>query len=189
MKEIIKMLGVLTLICGVCGFLLATVRSNTKEQIEEQVLLNVKGPAVKNVLSGSTNDLIKDRKKVTISGKEMILFVGKKDGEVWSVAYELSSGGFGGDIGVMMGFNLTKDMMTGIGITTHKETPGLGSRIAEEGFTDNFRDKPLTETFKIGSDGGIIDAVSGATISSRGVCAAVSSGIEIYKDVKSKVTE
>lgn len=187
MKEIIKMLLVLTLISGVCGYLLASVRFLTKDRIEEQILLNVKGPAVKKVLPDSTNDLIKDRKEITIGKEKSIVFVGKKDGETWAIAYEVSSKGFGGNIGVMVGFDIKEDKLTGIAITTHKETPGVGSRTTEDTFTGNFIGKAITEKFSIKADGGIIDAVTGATISSRGVCAAVSDAIKEYKNVKSQI--
>ena len=106
MNEIAKMLIVLTAICGVCGFLLAGVKTATEVQIEEQILLNVKGPAVKQVLAGSTNDLIKDRKKIDVNGEEKLVFIGKKNNKPWAIAYEVISGGFGGDIGVIVGFEL-----------------------------------------------------------------------------------
>lgn len=187
MKEIVKMLIVLTLISGVCGFLLAGVRSATKDRIEEQVLLNVKGPAVKKVLADATNDLIKDRKEATIGTETGVVFVGKKGDELWAIAYEVSAKGFGGDIGVMVGFDVKSDLLTGIAITTHKETPGVGSRVSEDLFTGSFQGKTVTEKFSIKADGGIIDAVTGATISSRGVCEAVRHAIEAYKSVKGQV--
>ena len=187
MKEILKMLIVLTVICAVCGLLLATVKSKTEDRIEEQILLNVKGPAVSKVLRGSDNDLIKDRKTIKINGKEMVVFIGKKGNSPWAYAFETSGSGFGGDIGVITGFSLEKNILTGIGITTLKETPGLGARVTEDSFTKEFVDKPVNSDFKVKSDGGIIDAVSGATISSRGVCSAVRDAIAISKEVKNGI--
>lgn len=187
MKEIIKMLVVLTAISGICGFLLAGVRSATSERIEEQELLNVKGPAVKSVLSGSDNDFIKDRQVIELGGKKYTVFIGKKDGKPWAMAYEVSGKGFGGDIGVMLGFDLESDSLTGIGITLHKETPGLGSRITEETFSGGFKGRGADRDFKIKGDGGEIDAITGATVSSRGVCAAVNSGAQIYGNLKALI--
>ena len=189
MKEIAKMLIVLTSICGICGLLLATVKDSTKVRIEEQELLNVKGPAVKKVLAGSSNDLIKDRKKLKIKDKEIVVFVGKKNDQVWAIAYEVAGKGFGGDISLMVGFDVVSDKLTGIGVTLHKETPGLGSRIAEDGFASIFKGKEMGSAFKIKGDGGEIDAITGATISSRGVCSAVTRGIEIYNEIKSQVVK
>ena len=186
MKEYIKMIAVLSAITAVCGFLLAFIKNSTEERIEEQILLNVKGPAVSQVLKSSTNDLIKDRKEVVINDKKYIVFIGKKDNDTWAITFESSGCGFGGDI---VGYNLEDDILTGIGITTHKETPGLGSKVAESSFTSNFVDKSITDIFKIKSDNGIIDAVTGATISSKGVCTAVQKSVAIYPEIKEKILE
>ena len=189
MKEIIKMLVVLTGITGVCGFFLAGVRDFTKDQIQEQELTYVKGPAVKKVLEGCDNDPIKDRIEVVVEGETINVFIGKKDGKPWAVAYETSSAGFGGDIGVMMGVGLEDGALTDIGITTHKETPGLGSRVTEDAFSAGFKGKPLDSSFKVTGDGGIIDAISGATVSSKGVCAAVTRGAGLFGNIKTDVTK
>jgi electron transport complex protein RnfG len=187
MKENFRMLLVLTLICGACGFLLAGVRNGTMARIEEQVLSFVQGPAVQKVLASSENDLIKDRRKVETQGREIVVFVGKKSGEAWAVALESSAGGFGGDIGVMVGYDITEDKITGIGITTAAETPGIGLRVKEDAFTDRFKDKSVSDNIDLKSKGGVIDGLSGATVSSTGVCAAVRKNIEMYQDIKTKI--
>ncbi len=187
MKEIIKMLVVLTTICIVCGVGLALVKDGTEAQIREQVLLNVQGPAVNSVLKGSDNDLIKDSREITVGDQKIVLFTGKKKGIPWAYAYEVFATGFGGDIGVIVGFDINKPVLTGIGVTMCKETAGLGSLIKEPGFQDPFRNKALTTNFKVKKDDGVIDAISGATISSRGVCDAVQKAIDLSKDVKSKI--
>jgi len=187
MKEYIKMIVVLTVIAAGCGFLLTAVKVGTEERIEEQILFHVKGPAVKQVLASATNDLIKDRQEITIDGEKYIVFIGQKDGEPYAFAFEQGGEGFGGEIGVMVGFALEKDNLTGIGITTHKETPGLGSKVAEVSFTKNFMDKEVLHLFKIKQDGGVIDAVTGATYSSRGVCEAVEKGKKLSPKIKEEI--
>jgi electron transport complex protein RnfG len=186
-KQYIKMIVVLTGIATACGFLLSMVKQVTAVRIEEQILVNVKLPAVKTVLESSTNDLIRDRQTIKIDGQDYVVFIGIKDGKSWSVAFENKAPGFGGDIGVMVGFNLEKDVLTGIGILTHQETPGLGARISETAFTDNFKNKPITAVFKVKKENGEVDAVSGATNSSRGVCTAVQKCIAAYPAIKKKV--
>lgn len=185
--QYIKMIVVLTGIATVCGFLLSMVKQVTAVRIEEQILVNVKLPAIKTVLESSTNDLLGDRRMITMDGQDYVVFEGKKDGKTWAIAFEGKGTGFGGDIGVMVGFDLEKDVLTGIGILTHQETPGLGARISETMFTDNFKNKPITAVFKVKKDNGEVDAVSGATYSSRGVCSAVQQCIAAYPAVKKKV--
>ena len=187
MKDYIKMIVVLTVIAGVCGFLLATVKDVTEARIEEQILVNVKGPAVKRVLESSTNDTIQDRMEIALEDQKYTVFVGKKDGKTWAAAFESKGTGFGGEIGVMVGFDLEKDTLTGIGILTHQETPGLGARIVEPSFTSLFKGKPITAAFKVKKENGEIDALSGATNSSRGVCAAVTKTIALYPAIKGKL--
>lgn len=188
-KEYVRMITVLTVIAAVCGFLLATVKDMTALRIEEQLLVNVKGPAVMSVLAGSDNDLIQDRQAISVNGKNYTVFVGKKDGKPWAVAFESKGAGFGGDIGIMVGFYLDREKITGIGILTHQETPGLGARIVEPMFKDQFKDLPLTTDFNVKKDNGKVDAVSGATNSSRGVCAAIRLSIEQWDAVKKAVTQ
>ena len=76
MKEIMQMIVVLSVICTACGLALSGIRNMTAERIENQVLMNVQGPKVKLVLSGAENDLIADRKKTTINGEDILLFIG-----------------------------------------------------------------------------------------------------------------
>ena len=181
------MIAVLSIISAVCGFGLAAISALTKERIEEQKLLNVQGPTVTKILAGSTNDLIKDRKAIIINKKQYIVFIGKKNGAPWALAYESDGNGFGGEMGVMIGFELIKDTLTGIGITSHKETPGVGSRVTEDSFTKIFKGKGINAVFKIKADGGEIDALTGATVSSKGVCSALQKGVPLYKEIKKQV--
>ena len=187
MKEYVKMIVVLSVISAVCGFSLAAINAITHERIEEQKLINIKGPTVSAILTGSSNDLIKDRREIVIHNKKMTVFIGKKDGRPWAVAYEVEADGFGGVMNVMVGFNLADNTLLGIGIVSHKETPGVGSRVMEDMFLSQFKSKPLDVQFKTRDRGGAIDAVTGATVSSRAVCAAVQNGIRLYPDVKSAV--
>ena len=183
------MVAVLTAIAAVCGLLLAAVKKGTEKRIEEQILVNVQGPALNNVLASSTNDIIQDREEITVDQEIKIVFLGKKNGQIWAIAFEMTAMGYKGKIGVMVGFDLEKDRLTGIGILTHQETPGLGARVSEPIFTNNFKDRVISEIFKVKKDNGTIDAVSGATISSRAVCSAVEQSIVLYSAIKDQVVK
>lgn len=189
MKEYIRMITVLTAISALCGLLLAAVQKGTEKQIEMQILNNVQGPAVTKVLESSTNDFIQERQSININEEKLTVFIGKKENKPWALAFENKGTGFGGQVGVMVGFDIEKNKLTGIGILTHQETPGLGARITEDTFTVHFKDQPLTAVFKVKKDDGIIDAVSGATYSSRAVCEAVRKCINLLPQIKKKVLE
>jgi len=190
MRDIIKMIVVLAGLAACSGVLLAAVKSGTAKQIEVQQLTFVKGPAIMEILEGASNNPILDRFKIQDGDVERSFFVGIFDGQPKAVVFESEGKGFGGDIGVMIGVDLETDQLVGVGVTTHSETPGLGSRAKDDpSFRAQFKDSAFFEPFKVKADGGQIDAVSGATITSRGVCAAVTASSEFYKKMKPQVME
>ena len=104
------------------------------------------------------------------------------------VAFESYGQGFDGAIGVIVAVNVKTDAIVGVGITTHSETPGVGSRAKTDlSFVNQFKGIPLKAPFKVASDGGTINAISGATVTSKGVCAAVTDLAEIYSRLKSQI--
>ncbi len=190
MREMIKMIVVLTILCSFSGGLLAAIRDKTKDRIENQQLTFVKGPAIMAILNGASNDPIADRFKIDDQGIERTFFIGVFDGKSESVAFESSGKGFGGDIGVMVGVNTTDDQVLGVGVTTHSETPGVGSKAkTEPSFTAQFKDKPLIGTFQVKTDGGQVDIISGATVTSRGVSVALTEASAVYQRLKPQIVE
>jgi electron transport complex protein RnfG len=155
------------------------------------IMRYVQGPAVSSVLREADNgkDLINSLRQVTINGTELTVFIGMKDGGIWAIAYESEAEGFGGTMGVMTGYELQNDRLTGIGITTHKETPGIGSRTTEELFTKRFAGKPVNADFKLKQNGGEIDALTGASVSSGAVSAAVQKNVAVYPTIKKLLTK
>ncbi len=187
MNEIAKMIIVLSVITGLSGLTLAGLKQATAVPIEEQVLKYVQSPVLKQVLAGCENDPIKERKKVTgPDGQTITVFPGKKGGKLYAVAFELMGKGYGGDLGVITGFNVDGDNILTIGITTNKETPGLGSRTAEPAFAKKFQKHSL-DKIALRSSGGDIDGIAGATVSSTGVVNAVARAAAIYKAVKPQI--
>lgn len=81
---------------------------------------------------------------------------------------QATTAGFGGDMSLMVGFSGDRSLR-GVQILSHSETPGLGARVNDASYLAQYNGK--TGTLQLGSD---IDAISGATISSRAVLAGVS---------------
>ena len=187
MREMIKMVVVLTVLSSFSGGLLAAIRNGTSERIEYQQLKFVKGPAIRTILEGASNDPLVDRFKLAVEDTEQSFYVGVFEGKAEVVAFESSGGGFGGPIGVMVGVNLNNDQIVGIGVTTHTETPGIGSRAqTTPSFAAQFKDLPLTEEVTVGNQ---IDALSGATVTSAGVAAAVTAAGSVYSQIKPQIAE
>ncbi|OEU69004.1 MAG: electron transporter RnfG [Desulfovibrio sp. S3730MH75] len=184
MNEALKMIVVLSLICGLSGFTLATLKDATNDKIEEQVLTYVQGPAINDVLAGFDNSPVKDRKKFDIPGtdQQVTVFPALKDGKLFGVALETYAKGYGGNVGVMVGFNIDGVNLSGIGITTMKETPGIGSRVAKHGFTNQFNGHPAA--VELSAKGGDINGIAGATISSTASVEAIKQAINIFGQIK-----
>ena len=190
MREMIQMVVVLTVLSSFRAACSAYVKDGTKEKIEVQQLTFVKGPAIKEILKGAANDPITDRFKLKDGDAERSFFVGVFDGKPQVVAFESSGKGYGGDIGVMVGVSLGEDKIVGVGVTTHSETPGLGSRAkTDPDFVAQFPGMPIKETFKVKTDGGQVDALSGATLTSRGVSAALTDAGKIYENLKPQIAD
>lgn len=187
------MIVVLAAITGVSGLLLAGVNQGTKDQRKKQLLQFVKGPAISEVLSGCENQPLDDVKELEVEAAEesaasvVDIFPAYKSDELWAVAFEVTGKGYGGDIGVIVGIDVAAEKLLGIGITAHKETPGLGARIREQGFRSGFEGLGLTGAVTVKAEGGEVDAISGATISSQGVCAAVTEAFEFYRENKEEI--
>ena len=89
MREMLKLFVVVVLFSAVSGGLLATVRNMTRERIECQQLEFVKGPAIREILDGCSNDPLVDRFKVMDGEVERNFFVGEFDGKRNIVAFDI----------------------------------------------------------------------------------------------------
>ena len=185
MRDIIRMVVVLTLICAASGITLSAIYRLTEAPIDYQTIKFVKEPAVKKVLTGYDNDPIMDRKSIVIGTDErgrpieLTIFPAKRQGETFAVAIEGRGKGFHGTIGVMVGVS-KEGKLTDIGITNHSETPGIGSRITGPTFTNQFRGLPTTGEPKV-------DGISGATYSSKGVMRAVREALGYVKKFREEI--
>ncbi len=190
MNDMVKMVVVLTVLSSVAGGVLAAVNKGTASQIEAQQLKFVKGPAINAILDGASNDPIKDRIQIADGAVERSFFVGKFDGKANTIAFEEFGKGFGGDIGVMVGVNIDSDKLVGAAVTVHTETPGLGAKAKDDpSLVSQFKGLPVTDSLTVTKDGGQINAISGATITSRAVCVAVTKAMNTYQKMKPQIQE
>jgi electron transport complex protein RnfG len=185
------MVVVLLMICTISGVALSYVHEVTEEPREYSYVKFVQEPSMKAVLSGYENDPIKDRMRVALGEDEKghsierVVLPAKKDGKIFAVAYGAAAMGHIDVIEVMVGFKSDGEVI-GISIMQNIETPGLGSRIVEPEFTEQFTGIDL-ETNKLSPEGGKIDAISGATNSSIGVVNAVAVALEQFPQIQKEV--
>ncbi|WP_462268350.1 RnfABCDGE type electron transport complex subunit G [Desulfobacter sp.] len=190
MREMLSMIVVLTVLTAVSGGLLAAVKVKTEPRIEEQVLKFQKAPAIKAIFADATNDPIKERFNVKAEDTELQVFPSTLADGIKAVAFEAKGGGYGGPIGLMVGINLDTDEIIAVRVTTHAETPGIGSRAKEDlSFVGQFAGMSMASNFDIKGRGGDIDAMSGATVTSAGVSQAAVAAQDLYKKLKPEIVK
>ncbi len=104
-----------------------------------------------------------------------------KSGSKVGIAMVTEGGGFQGVIKLMIGTDLDQGKIYGIKILEHQETPGLGARITGEEYKSNFVDKPFGsyQVIKKSSSNPLdIEAIAGATISSKKVTNIVQNAVQ-----------
>ena len=188
MRDLIKMVVVLFVICTTSGVVLSYVNETTQEPREYSYIKFVQEPSMKAVLSDYDNDPIKERIKLAVGEDEegnpveVVVFPAKKGGKTGAIAYSAAAKGYNDLIEVMIGVN-PDGTLTGISIMTHTETPGLGARIVEPEFTDQFAGLDL-DTANLSAEGGKVDTLSGATFSTVGVVTAVRAALEQFPQIE-----
>ena len=107
------------------------------------------------------------------------------NGNFQGAAIKTSEGGFGGKIEMMVGF-LADGTIKGTSVLSHSETPGLGANMTGK-FKDQFVDKnPADFKLIVKKDGGDVDAITAATITSRAFSKAVDKAYKAFEANKDK---
>lgn len=164
----------LTLISLTASACLGFVYELTKEPIALSIL-NKKLNAIRQVTPEFDNNPNDEMYRLpTGEGDSLDIYPAKKNGEIVGYAVNTyTSKGFSGNISLMAGFK-TDGTILSITVLDHKETPGLGTKMTEPEFKEQFTGKnPAEFKLKVKKDGGQIDAITAATISSRAFCDAV----------------
>jgi len=92
----------------------------------------------------------------------------------------ITNKGFSGNISVMVGLRSDGSIIE-TAVLDHLETPGLGTKMTKPKFKDQFIDKdPGKEKMKVTKDGGVIDAITASTITSRAYCDAIQRAYDAY---------
>jgi len=194
MSKTIKMIVVLTVIAGLSGAILASWDNITKPKIEYHKLLALKA-AISEVIP--TYDHYDELK---IDGNT--LYLGKVEGqsEPVGIAFKIEGSGFQGSVSIMVGMEPDFKKITGIKVLEQIETPGLGTKIVEDPsnksdrywFPEQFRGVVIEpEIVALKNQQPInpneIQAISGATITSKAVVRILNKNISIVKELYQSV--
>jgi electron transport complex protein RnfG len=114
------------------------------------------------------------------------LWLARRGGVFSGVVLEaIAPDGYSGDIALLIGID-ADGAVTGVRVTAHRETPGLGDYIdrAKSVWIDQFSGKSLTNPepkhWKVAKDGGVFDARAGATITPRAVVKAIRGALDYF---------
>lgn len=188
-STIINMVIVLVGVALVTGSILAYVNHVTEEPIKLQAEKTL-ADGIKAVMGGVELTVAKeDTVKQTAAGKELTFIIHEavgKDNKPVGAAVESTTGGFGGDLKVLVGFD-TDGNILGYTILQHSETPGLGAK-ADKWFQKDGKGciigkNPATDDLTVKKDNGDIDAITASTITSRAFLLAVNQAYQAYKSM------
>ncbi len=176
----------LTLVTLIAGVSLAYMNELTKgPKAEARKQKQIK--AISTVLPEITNDPFTEKKSIAIAGEKDSLFIfpGLKGDDLAGMAVStFSTKGYNGLIRLMVGFT-DRGNVYNIVVLEQKETPGLGTKMTSNSFLKQFIGKnPDNFNLKVKKDGGDVDAISGATISSRAFGDAVKKAYETFINEK-----
>lgn len=187
MKLVIHMLAALTVIGVISGALLSEVNSWAAPKIEANRKAETE-KAIFIVQSEATQ-----YKKIENTDLELYeVFDSKNNSLGYALPYE--GNGFQGKIRLIVGINKDLKNMVGLKVLEQVETPGLGTKVTESAFTNQFND--LLVDPEIAWVKGIqpsnpneIQAITGATISSKAVVRIINEGIQKLEDFNSTLSK
>lgn len=197
-KGIVKAVVVIFVITLVMGAALGAVYDITKKPISDAAL-KAKEEAYKEIYPDAASIVSIEEQSESITNKflndtlhtagykdntiDEFNLVTDKDGKlIGTIVVVTNKNGYGGDIQLAVGISLAENKITGISFLTLNETVGLGMKANEAEFKGQFKDAPLGEISytKTGSDSAnVIDAISGATITTSAVTDGVNSAVAI----------
>jgi len=186
MKKILQLVAALTVISAICAAVLALVNSKTKDLIAS-LTAEKTANAAKAVLP---SDVKATETRPDPGNADLKVTVGYADEAKTKVigyaAPGMSSKGYGGEIRLMVGLTAERKVISYQTLAAN-ETPGLGAKLGDAEFLKQFggKDGP---SLKVKKDGGEIDAITGATITSRAVCEAIADACARVDRIEGKAT-
>lgn len=173
-SNLTNMVLTLLIITLISGGVLGYVYELTKEPIAKAKSVK-KIKAIKAVLPSFDNNPNDEMEVVSVDDKLALEFYPAKTAQELSgtAVRTFTKKGFSGLVWLMVGFE-PDGTIHNIEVLEHQETPGLGTKMTTPQFKDQFKGKnPKDFKLKVKKDGGDVDAITAATISSRAFCDAV----------------
>jgi len=178
-KRILYPVFFMILVTAVFTFLLAFINDRTYERIEEQQALEFQKSILYTfdmpIESYSEEEIINLFKEEVQEKKfqDKTYYIYYIDGNISGYAFQFIGDGLWGSIRGYLAFDDNFTKLLGVDFTDHSETPGLGGRIDEKEFKEQFRNISIDNTEELirygTASGGNVDSISGATSTSTAV--------------------
>ena len=182
--SILKPTVVLFAICLIIALALASANLITAPKIALLEAENL-NQTMKKVVSADNYT----ENTVENGGESVRYYIAENDGKAAGYIFTFSEKGYGGDVNVMTAIGTDGKIVAVEILDASNETPGLGQNVTKEDFYSQYKDKSGSVTVvKNGADAkkGEVDAVTGATISSKAVTRAVNRAVEVYSSLSDK---
>ncbi|TGC09662.1 Rnf electron transport complex subunit RnfG [Methanolobus halotolerans] len=178
-------IGKLVIISVIAALLLGITYIPTQEQLEKNIQAAQEEILQELIPDAQEFEPVEGTQAVGEDGQRDILYYRALDesGNVVAYAFFHEQTGYGGPIMVAGAVDSSFSNVLGMDIIRHEETPGLGAKITTNDFRSQFQGVPVSE-LDLSRDGGSIDAITGATVSSRAVVNAMDSKIEEIEDTE-----
>ena len=177
----------LLVITAVASLALGGIYNMTKEPIQAAKKAKME-EAIKKVIP-EFDSLVNYKVKVANGTDSLVFNEGyNSDTLVGTAVATFSNKGYDAtQIQMMVGF-MPDGTIINTSVTQQKETPGLGTKMSEDKFKNQFNGKnPGSFSVKVKKDGGDVDAITAATISSRAFCDGVQRAYDTYKQEGGKI--
>ena len=182
-KDTIVVIGKLVLVSMFAALLLGLTFIPTSEQLEQNIIAAQKEILSELVPEAQNFEPVEEAEDA--EGQSNILYYRAVDdsGNIIAYAFFKEQSGSQGPIVVAGAVDSSFSNVLGMDVLSHEETPGLGSKITSTDFRSQFEDVPVSQ-LELSSSGGSIDAITGASISSKAVVDAMDSKIEEIEDAE-----
>ena len=170
------------LITMFAGVALAFVNAVTAGPIEASKKAE-KANALAEVMPAFDNDPTADLHAKDAGGQPLVFYAGRDASESitgWGIESATDTG-YSGLLSLVFGID-EAGKVQGIRLLEMRETPGLGTKAGDAAYLDQYMGKGLDDfDFRVAKDGGQVEAISGATITSRAVSLCLQQGLQEYK--------
>ncbi|MDA3896669.1 MAG: RnfABCDGE type electron transport complex subunit G [Desulfobacteraceae bacterium] len=161
-------------LAGIQLTLAPKIEANKLNETIEKVPELILGAEAAQALSEENRPMKIDRQFIEAGNKIYSVFQAKTDGQTDGWVIKASGQGYADRIELLVGVDAKAETITGLFILDQKETPGLGNKIMEPAWRNQFNNKPtqqqMTAVKTKASAANEINAITGATISSKAVC-------------------